>query len=1068
MVSMGFLIMIPSVSADVGTIITTDTDGAPDNYFREDDYIYYQIAMPIVYAGEQVKITIADEVGTQVHTNFEDLDSNAEYKSWNPSIGQSFDSYYITGSEAVGPNWNISVFNATTLELLNWHIFEVYVPSVWTATIKFYEDSLHMRPTTQFPIDSRVYYTVMVVDEHDAPFQWDWVDIFVEHNSDKYNVDDIWLDSEGFGDDDFEIDWYWFSTSDQIGSYTMEVQEPLGTPLVNTADFIVYEPIFTASIKTYTGGYTTSATVFPVDGEVYWTAHIEDQHGKNISSGTSVYLQIEHDGDIWRFWADSADNNGNASGDFWLWSSPWDDDEQIGLYIIRVSDGQYNDPFQGSMDIEVISLELSPDKDKYSQGEEITITITSSKFQSNIDVTIYDDEWSKISSWEDQSMANRVWTTSYTLANSLPDGQYFIQLNESETDRALGSLLFNVKKYTLDIWTDSEAYLPGEIMEVFYTVTSNKDGSGVSGTSIEWKLWYYNTVDDEWDSIPGDSFTSDSAGKFLVTIPDTASIHHDPTILHIWANDTSDHWYYWPEQLDLGKIDAQVNTNSNEYLAGDFVIVNIQGHIMSGWHPLREGNVALNVSLNGVEIVTYTVNGLMLDMQGELKYIFQLQDSAETGDYIVTVNVSKEDDWDISSDMFEVVDKRPMAVQLKFDDQYYNGAYPQYYSGEMVTVTYTVFRGEDVLENVNCKYQVRDESEDMYIAVGTTSTGEFTFDIPDNYDGYLDVIVTITDSEGNTVSRSAEIKVDRASLLLKPNTNYYSPGTTIKVSYRVVGNEIENANYYYEIKDNSNIIKRESLTSSSGEFQYTVPDANVPNSYEITGYITDSSGAEISRSDVTVYRQKSFMVTFTLDKNTYKPGDEATLHYKVISLDGSEIPEEYTMSYGFYGGEPRSIQTSGSEGDLKVKVPDDAADGEGYFFLHSSDLSSSSSQQEADIRTSPNPLAETVGDVPVFSYILLILVILALLIGIAAWKHGKTALEESKLPPWKKERPLPEPEQFKDEGEEGLPPPEDETMPPPEEDVPPPSGDMGAEPSTPPETTEPPKEPGDTTPPPTY
>jgi hypothetical protein len=50
MVSMGLLIMIPSVSADVGTIITTDTDGAPDQYFREDDEIYYQIAMPISYA----------------------------------------------------------------------------------------------------------------------------------------------------------------------------------------------------------------------------------------------------------------------------------------------------------------------------------------------------------------------------------------------------------------------------------------------------------------------------------------------------------------------------------------------------------------------------------------------------------------------------------------------------------------------------------------------------------------------------------------------------------------------------------------------------------------------------------------------------------------------------------------------------------------------------------------------------------------------------------------------------------------------------------------------------------
>ncbi len=1060
MVSMGFLVLIPSASAKVGTIITTEPEGAPDNFFKQGDYIYYQTAMPIAYAGVQIKITITDELGTQVHTNFEYLDSNAEYKSWNPSLGQSSDFYYITGSEAVGPNWNISVFDAGTLELLNWHIFEVYIPSVWTSTIRFFEDSGYSRPTTKFPVDSRVYYSVKVEDEYNAPLKWTYVDIFVEHNSQKYNIDDILLDDEGYADDYFDIDWYWFSTSDQIGEYTMEVQEPLGTPLANTKNFSVYDPIYTATIKTFTGGYTTSASIFPADAQVYWKTHIQDQHGRNLT-GKSVYLQIEHEGSFWRFWADTTDGHGNASDNFWLWSSPWDEDEQIGLYTIRISDGQYNDPFLGSADFEVIGLKLSPDKDKYSQGEEITITITSSKYQSNIDVTIYDDKWSKIASWEDQSMGNRIWTVAYTFADSLPDGQYYIRVNESETDRALGSLELSVKKYTLQIWTDAEAYLPEETITVFYTVTSNKDGRGVSGTLIEWKLRYYDTEELAWKTIKSDNpFSTSASGTFSVNIPETASILHTPVFLHIWANDTNNHWYYWPETINLGKIDADVNVQSNEYLAGDFVVVSIQGTIENGWpdYPLREGNVALNVSLNGVEIATYTASGLKLDMEGVLSYIFQLHESAELGDYIVTVNVSKKNDWDITSDMFEVVEKRQMWVSLMFDGSPIED--PDYFTGETVTVTYTVFRGEDIIETVNCEYEVYDSSGDIYFEVGTTSAGEFTFDIPDNYEGRLRVRLTITDSEGNKISKIGNIDVYRAVLLLKPSTNYYSPGTTVKIAHSLVGNEIENAQYYYEIEANGYLIIRESLPSSSGEFQFTVPTENAPNYYHITGYITDSKGAIISKSEIEVYRQKSYMLTFTLDKNTYRPGEEATLHYKIISLDGSEIPKEYALSYGFYGGEPRSIQTSGSEGDLKVKVPDDASDGEGYFFMYSSDLSSSSAQQEADIRTSPNPLAETVGDIPIFSYILLILVIVALLIGIAAWKHGKTALEESKMPPWKKERPLPEPEQYKGEGEEGLPPSEDESLPPPEEEVPPPSGDMGSS-----ETSTPPQEPKDTNPP---
>ncbi len=74
-----------------------------------------------------------------------------------------------------------------------------------------------------------------------------------------------------------------------------------------------------------------------------------------------------------------------------------------------------------------------------------------------------------------------------------------------------------------------------------------------------------------------------------------------------------------------------------------------------------------------------------------------------------------------------------------------------------------------------------------------------------------------------------------------------------------------------------------------------------------------------------------------------------------------------------------------------------------------------------------------------FSLILLILVIIALIFGIGGWRRGKKALEEAKLPPWKKEGPLPEPEKFKGPEEpaveEPTPPPVEEEVPSPPEDT---------------------------------
>jgi hypothetical protein len=600
-------------------------------------------------------------------------------------------------------------------------------------------------------------------------------------------------------------------------------------------------------------------------------------------------------------------------------------------------------------------------------------------------------------------------------------------------------------------------------MKVYYTIINNKDGSGITDSSLEWTFEYYDAEDGEWKTHWNEISSPGSQGFFQVSIPKTAYKNSNGK-LTVWANDTSDHSDMQPLNIELSSIYAIVDTMDNEYIAGDFVVVIVDGVVNGA--TLRNGNVALNISKDGAVIPSYTVNNLRTDIKGNLRYIFTLQSAASEGFYTISVNVSKEgtNEYNHAQTTFEVVKERDMWMELSFDNKpMTTSGGPVYFSGEEVKVGYSVYQGDSILKGLNCQWAAFYRNEMLndinMIAVGTTSSGSFSFTIPTGYEGTIYVAVECTDSDGQKVSTIEQIDVKGTGILVNPNPDRYRSGETIKVQYEVVGTEPSNALYYYEINDGrriSNIVKRENLPSGSGEFKFTVPDGNPPDSYVITVYMTDNRGMEIASEKVNIYQLQGFLLTFTLDKNTYRPGDTATLHYKIVSLDGSEIPEKFALDYNFHGMPHQSVNVSKSEGDLKLKIPNDAADGEGFIELRSSDLPGTTmTTQKADIREAPNPLAETVGDMSLLEILLLIFVIIALIFGIGGWRKGKKALDEAKLPPWKKEGPLPEPEKFKEPESEPIPEPVPEELPMEEPGVPPEDQLMPPE-----DTTLPPEDPG--------
>ncbi|MEE9151272.1 MAG: hypothetical protein V3U20_05490, partial [Thermoplasmata archaeon] len=228
-VSMGLMLAVPSASADqIATFINTHhregTFGSysypPDIYFREEydlstipdgyDNVYFSFLATedgnpfvgnlwlFIYDPSYSLVT---KIGfDNPHMITLNPTNNGWYQSWNEPYYLEIDDSDPTGE------YTLEISNGTST--IGTHNFWVYDPSVWTATINLYEDSAHTIPTVTYPTRSNVYFTVHIEDENGGPLynylEYEDPYSYVEHDGRIEEINNIWLDYEGDGDDWFD------------------------------------------------------------------------------------------------------------------------------------------------------------------------------------------------------------------------------------------------------------------------------------------------------------------------------------------------------------------------------------------------------------------------------------------------------------------------------------------------------------------------------------------------------------------------------------------------------------------------------------------------------------------------------------------------------------------------------------------------------------------------------------------------------------------------------------------------------------------------------------------------
>ncbi len=830
--------------------------------------------------------------------------------------------------------------------------------------------------------DEDLYYTV-TVRQGTIPAQG--YELLVEIvNNKNYELvySEIMPTDDEFGEISDTVREWQHGQLDTLGTYIFYVNYS-GTNLL-TETFIVYSPVpfETSTIGTY--GYDHNPiSYFSETDTINYEIFVMDQWGEPYNPN-NVDFNFYHDGtEILPSWGGWWYNDNSQEGSIIGYFRPADYPPWSGAAVF--GDYQINLTFNGNpvknftFHITHIDVAIKPERAVYTQGETIAIEVTTD-FSEAFTVNITDERGHQYldATWSATPVSGN-WSANYTLQEDMDDGWYHI--NIIRDGHLLRRESFEVKKYMLEIAPNKDGFLPGETMQVFYTITSNIDGSPTPA-KLEWFFSYRNAASQR-QTKTNSLETPTSSGILQIEVPTDISTHpnHDPEFI-LWANDTTGHTARDQFDIDVAHIAAMVTIeNGNDFLAGQFV--EIRANAMVAAAPVIGAHVKITLEQGDRNISVKS--GLVTDSAGVCMYILPLSDNLQVGTYIIRVNVtssvnSKETTEPIED--IEIVDILPLTIHINFDKS-------EYYPGEEATVTYSTLK-DGVPISCNTVYTVRkDYVFGDVIATGHTDQGEFTFTVPSDFKGGIHVTVTAYTDAGEEYYGTKMTVVNYGHILVNANRDHYKPGETITFSYELM-NIDSSLDLYYEIQGGGQVLARNVLDRNT--FSLQVPPDNPPDEYTVTvfGYI---DGNVVTGTETVFLKQYYLIISF--DEKSYKPGDTITVHYKIVPVGNNpDIDSPIMLSYGIDQSEIITVWTDNRDGHITYLIPEYFPDGNyiftctGYFggSLHNTDMVYEAVKVQ-----------EGISGQAVFNAVVFILLLLALLMGFAALQ-GKSLKDLLKRP----------------------------------------------------------------------
>ena len=613
-------------------------------------------------------------------------------------------------------------------------------------------------------------------------------------------------------------------------------------------------------------------------------------------------------------------------------------------------------------------------------GEVMTITVYATAGDS-IDLTIQD-----VSGSPSSTITGIIVPTAgrrdvnWTVSTVWADGStYQVTARDTTSGTNAGPVGFTIRQYNYGLFTDRAAYLPGDSVTfnwlVVYEQNYTAAPSGVGAFQV------HDSTGANLLSSPQVNFSlSQSSSTF--TISTSQSVPQTGTI-EFWFNDTaglrSVHAF---AAFRIGTLGITVTGLSpGPYSPGDLVTATIQTRVtgVPGTYPEPDIPVTINVTdlATGNLVPAYGATGLTTDARGVLTYSFVLADTPTTANYELSATGTAHDVQTATSAAgFSVAPAPVLSVRLTLDKI-------DYMSGDTIHATAAVVTTESL--PLTYSWITEDSSGQILAADFGTTSVDYYYTIPDNYQiaapGYLIIIVEVNDGNGTLAAASAHANVAYGYLNVNLNKVTYSAGDTITASYSLSSNVMTNPTYLMTIVDSTGTTVQ-SGPVSGGSATYTIPSS--PAAY-YTFTVVASQGGMSVQGAVTADQVSGYVLSLSLDRSNYLPGDTITISYAITAQGTSALPTRYEFFIALFGVPGQEEMTSSPTGTLTLAVPANAPTGN--LLLEVIELNTGASNLQVIHVGAVNPLLTDVAGVPLFDILIFLLFVVLLLAVILLWRR---------------------------------------------------------------------------------
>ena len=587
---------------------------------------------------------------------------------------------------------------------------------------------------------------------------------------------------------------------------------------------------------------------------------------------------------------------------------------------------------------------------------------------------------------------------------------------------------FYVHSYTVGLQPTVPVVLSQHHSSVLYMVDKTVNGAPMSGITSLTMTALYLTNTATWATLPGTPAQLGTApwGMFNFSVPSDANTYGSiqftlfANASGAGANPNSERGfvsqsvgYVTTPSVSLGSCPS--GCFSSSFSNGSLIYVTIDAAIIGpGADAPAVGMTATFEFLSGVTSVTPPgsyPHTITTNASGGGQILFVAQSPLFTLTGTNSVKVTLTDplnsgaSYGPSTANFDLTQTPPgsAGLQVVLDSA-------QYYGGDTAKATWEVGGLNQSLTAgwVVTGWWAWEADSNTFIASGminsTATTGQFSFTVPMNYVGRLEVQVEASNATAS-LGANRLASVSSPTIFLNPSQLYYAPGDTLTVGVSTLGQVFQNATLYRTVTDNlGNVLQSGSFTG--GTITIQIPNVGAPSDVIVSVSGQDPQLGVIGASTVTIYEAAGYQVAAGVATvsnyadGSFQPGQTIDLQYTITPIGVTALPKVFSIevfAYSAYlssGTSSRIFTTSSSSGTVPFTIPSNTPAGAQLFELFvvaQGCFTSCYAGGAFSVNVEPNPsvLGYELGAGSGVTVGWTILLILILVVALLLWRMGR-------------------------------------------------------------------------------